>query len=320
MENIPRDKLLGIYECMLRIREFENKIYYLFIDGFIPGTIHLYQGQEAVAAGVCANLRKDDVITSTHRPHGHAIAKGVPSGSLMAEIFGKSTGCCKGKGGSMHVGDIDVGMPPAIAIVAGGIPVAAGMALAFKFQKKNSVAVSFFGEGATNEGVFHETLNMASLWNLPVVYICENNLYAASTHIKKAFKITDIAKRADAYGMPGRTVDGNDAVAVYSAAKEAVEQARAGKGPSLLVCNTYRHGGHSRGDACTYRPKGEKEEWLKKDPLIIMENMLLEAKLLSADGIKAMKEKAEQEMIEASEFAKASPLPAPEQALEDLWA
>lgn len=317
---ISKDKLLWMYECMLRIREFEDKIYYMFLEGLIPGTIHLYQGEEAVAAGVCANLRKDDVITSTHRPHGHAVAKGVNTGALMAEIFGRSTGCCKGKGGSMHVGDPDVGMPPAIAIVGGGIPVAAGMALAFKFQKKDNVAVSFFGDGATNEGTFHETLNMAALWNLPVIFICENNLYAASTPIEKAFKISGIAKRADSYGIPGITVDGNDVVSVYNAVKESVQRARSGAGPALIECMTYRHGGHSRGDACTYRPKGEKEEWLKKDPIKRMEELLQKENITTQSEIQAIKEKAAAEMNEAAEFAKNSPLPKPEDALKDIWA
>ena len=317
---ISKDKLIWMYECMLRIREFEDKIYFMFLEGLIPGTIHLYQGEEAVAAGVCANLRKEDVITSTHRPHGHAVAKGVNTGTLMAEIFGRATGCCRGKGGSMHVGDIDVGMAPAIAIVGGGMPVATGMALAFKFQKKDNVAVSFFGDGATNEGIFHESLNMAALWNLPVIYVCENNLYAASTPIEKAFKKTEIARRADSYGIPGIVVDGNDVVSVYNVVKEAVERARIGKGPTLIECKTYRHGGHSRGDACTYRPKGEKEEWLKKDPVKRMEEFLLKENITTQSEIQAIKEKVVKEINESAEFAKNSPLPEPEDALKDVWA
>jgi len=319
IQGVSKDRLIWMFECMIRIREFEDKIYFMFLEGLIPGTIHLYQGEEAVGAGVCANLRKDDVITSTHRPHGHAVAKGVNTGALMAEIFGRATGCCKGKGGSMHVGDPDVGMPPAIAIVGGGIPIATGMALAFKFQKKDNVAVSFFGDGATNEGIFHESLNMAALWDLPVIFVCENNLYAASTPIEKAFKTTDIAGRADSYGIPGITVDGNDVVSVYNVVKEAVERARTGGGPALIECMTYRHGGHSRGDACTYRPKGEKEEWLKKDPIKRMEEFLLKENITTQSEIQTIKEKVGKEINESAEFAKNSPLPEPEDALKDVW-
>jgi pyruvate dehydrogenase E1 component alpha subunit len=319
-EKVSKEKLLSLYETMLRAREFEDKIYYMFLEGLIPGTIHLYQGEEAVAAGVCCNLRKDDIITSTHRPHGHAVAKGVNPGSLMAEIFGRSTGCCKGKGGSMHVGDPDVGMPPAIAIVAGGIPLAAGSALAFKFQKKDNVAVSFFGDGATNEGVFHETLNMASLWSLPVIFVCENNQYAASTALDKAFKMKQIYKRADAYGMPGVVVDGNDVVAVYTVVNEAVARARSGRGPTLVECITYRHGGHSRGDACNYRPKGEKEAWLEKDPIKRMEEYLIKEKVLSDQEIQSIREKVVKEMESAAEYAKNSPFPKPEDTTTDVWA
>jgi len=316
---ISKEKLLEMLETMLLIRHFEDRIYYLFLQGSMPGTIHLYQGQEAVAVGVCANLCKDDVITSTHRPHGHAIAKGVSVKAVMAELFGKTTGCCKGKGGSMHVGDPEIGALPAIAIVGGNIPIAAGIALAFKFQKRDRVAVSFFGDGASNEGTFHESINMAAIWNLPVIFVCENNLYGASTPVSKVMKTADVAARAVAYGIPGKAVDGNDVIAVYQTVIEAVERARSGGGPTLVECKTYRHGGHSRSDACSYRPKGEKEEWLKKDPILRMKKKLIEMKLLTEEMVKEIEEKIEKELDEAVAFAQNSPSPQPEDALTDIW-
>jgi len=269
--------------------------------------------------GVCANLRKEDVITSTHRPHGHVIAKGVPLKTIMAELFGKSTGCCHGKGGSMHVGDPAVGALTAIAIVGGNIPIAAGAALAFKFQRSDRVAVSFFGDGASNEGTFHEAINMAAIWNLPVIFVCENNLYAASTHVSKVMKIKNIAERASAYGIPGVVVDGNDVLAVYRVVKEAVKRARSGEGPTLIECKTYRYGGHSRSDACNYRPPGEKEEWLKKDPILRMKNRLIEMGILNEEMAKEIEEKIEKEIDEAVEFAQNSPEPKPEDTLKDVW-
>ena len=318
-ETISREKLLWMYETMVKIRHFEDRIYLLFLQGVMPGTIHLYQGEEAVAVGVCANLRKEDVITSTHRPHGHVIAKGVPLKTIMAELFGKSTGCCHGKGGSMHVGDPAVGALTAIAIVGGNIPIAAGAALAFKFQRSDRVAVSFFGDGASNEGTFHEAINMAAIWNLPVIFVCENNLYAASTHVSKVMKIKNIAERASAYGIPGVVVDGNDVLAVYRVVKEAVKRARSGEGPTLIECKTYRYGGHSRSDACNYRPPGEKEEWLKKDPILRMKNRLIEMGILNEEMAKEIEEKIEKEIDEAVEFAQNSPEPKPEDTLKDVW-
>lgn len=316
---VSKDRLLWMYKKMVQIRHFEDRIYYLFLQGIMPGTIHLYQGEEAVAVGVCSNLSKDDVITSTHRPHGHAVAKGVSLKAVMAELFGKTTGCCRGKGGSMHVGDPEVGALPAIAIVGGNIPLAAGAALAFKLQRNHRVAVSFFGDGASNEGTFHEAINMAAVWNLPVIFVCENNLYGASTQVSKVMKITDIAARAAGYGIPGAVADGNDVTAVYRTVKEAVERARSGQGPTLIECKTYRHGGHSRSDACHYRPKGEKEEWLKKDPVLRMKKGLKEMKLLTEEMAGEIEEKIEEELDAAVAFARNSPDPKPEDALEDVW-
>jgi TPP-dependent pyruvate/acetoin dehydrogenase alpha subunit len=317
---IPADKLREMYKTMVRIRRFEDAVHLRFLQGSLPGTVHLYQGQEAVAVGVCSNLRQDDVIASTHRPHGHAIAKGVPLRSIMAELFGKETGCCRGKGGSMHIGDPDVGMLPAIAIVGGGLTIAAGCALAFKFQKRDNVAVSFFGDGATNKGDFHEALNMAAIWNLPVVYVCENNLYGASTHLKLVCKLENLAERAASYGMPSAICDGNDILAVHECVGEAVNRARAGGGPTLVECKTYRIGGHSRSDANAYRDKEEEKLWLAREPISTAQGKLKEMGVLSDADIARIDDEIAGEIAEAVEYAEQSPLPGPEECATHLWA
>jgi len=317
---LSKELLIEMHRKMLRIRHFEDKIYFLFLRGIMPGTIHLYQGQEAVAVGVCTSLRKDDVITSTHRPHGHSIAKGVSIKSMMAELFAKTTGCCKGKGGSMHMGDIDVGAVPAIAIVAAGIPIAVGAALAFKMKKTDRVVGCFFGDGAVNEGAFHEAVNMGSIWDCPVIFVCENNLYGASTHVTRVTRIKNLSERAAAYGIPCVTVDGNNVIEVYKAAQQAVERARAGRGPTFIECLTYRHGGHSRRDACHYRPKGEKEEWMNKDPLLVMRNYLINEGICTEDILKQMEQEIEREMDEAVEYAQSGSDPKPEATFEDVFA
>lgn len=318
---IPPNKLIKMYTTMVRIRQFEDRVYLLFLEGEMPGTIHLYQGQEAVAAaGVCANLSKEDLITSTHRPHGHAIAKGVSLRSLMAELFAKKTGCCEAKGGSMHMGDMDVGMLPAIAIVGGGIPIATGLALASKMMSLNRVAVSFFGDGASNEGAFHEAVNMGAIWNLPIVYVCENNLYGASTHQSKVMKIKDVAERASSYGIPGKIADGNDILSVYEAAKEAIARAREGKGPTLLECKTYRRGGHSRSDACRYRDKEEEKVWLKKDPIPQAQKKLIQMGILTEESAREIEEKVKKEIEDAIEYARKSPSPKAEDTLVNVFA
>lgn len=318
--NLSRDKILDLYRVMVKIRQFEDTVYYAFLEGKLPGSVHLYQGQEAIASGVCANLRKEDVILSTHRPHGHAIAKGVPIKYCMAELYAKSTGCCKGKGGSMHLGDISVGMVPAIAITGGSMPIATGCALAFKYQKKDNVAISFFGDGATNEGAFHEALNMAAIWDLPVIFICENNLYGASTHVSKVMKVKNIVDRAVGYGLPGNVVDGNDVLEVYSNVEKAVNRARKGEGPTFLECKTYRIGGHSRGDANQYRDKEEEKIWLSRDPLIIAQNKLKEMDVLNDEMIEIINQEIKNEIDEAVRFAVESPSPRPEDCLEDVLA
>jgi len=320
MINLGREKLLLLYRQMLTIRLFEDRMYHLFLQGKIPSTLHQYQGQEAVAVGVCAALNKDDFITSTHRPHGHGIAKGVPLKKITAELFGKATGCCRAKGGSMHIGDYSVGMLPAIAIVGSGIPIATGVALAFKLRKTKQVAVSFFGDGAVNQGSFHEALNMGAIYNLPVVYVCENNLYGASTHISKVVKIKDLAERSCAYGIPGVVVDGMDVLEVYKVANEAVTRAREGGGPTLIECKTYRYCGHSRSDPGNYRPKEEVEYWKARDPIIQFQKKLFEMDILTQEEDKSIKINIEREIEEAVNFALESPLPLPETALEDVYA
>ena len=316
---ISPNKFIEMYTTMVRIRQFEDRVYLLFLEGEMPGTIHLYQGQEAVAAAVCANLRREDLITSTHRPHGHAIAKGVSLRSLMAELFAKKTGCCEAKGGSMHMGDMDVGMLPAIAIVGGGIPVATGLALASKMMHSGKVAVSFFGDGATSEGAFHEAVNMGAIWNLPVVYVCENNLYGASTHQSKVMKIKNVGERASSYGIPGKVVDGNDVFSVYEVAKEAISRARKGKGPTLLECKTYRRGGHSRSDACRYRGKEEEKVWLAKDPIPQARKKLVQLGVLTEKKAKEIEEKVKKEIKDAIEYARRSPSPEPEDTLVNVF-
>ena len=314
--NVP---LLEMYRTMLTIRRFEERCNHLYMQGRIPSTLHLYIGQEAVATGVCANLRNDDYALSTHRPHGHAIAKGVAPQAIMAELFAKSTGCCLAKGGSMHVGDISVGMVPAIAIVGGNVPIAAGMALAAKRLGTDRVAVCFFGDGAANEGAFHEGMNMAAIWDLPVVYVCENNLYAASTPVSVSFKLEDIADRAAAYGMPGVVVDGNDVEAVYEVAGAAIAHARQGGGPTLIECKTYRLCGHSRSDPRTYRSKEEEALWDERDPIPRLGERL-KAMGLATDETLADIEGDVAAMVDgAVAFAEESPPPEPMDTLEHVF-
>jgi pyruvate dehydrogenase E1 component alpha subunit len=308
-----------MYRTMLTIRRFEERCNYLYMQGRIPSTLHLYIGQEAVAVGVCAHLRPADYLLSTHRPHGHAIAKGVALRAIMAELFGKSTGCCHGKSGSMHVGDMRVGMPPAIAIVGANVPIAAGMALAQKRLGSRDVTACFFGDGAANEGAFHEGMNMAAIWDLPVIYVCENNLYAASTPVSMAFKIKDVADRAAAYGMPGVVVDGNDVAAVYEVAREAISRARRGEGPTLIECKTYRLCGHSRSDPLTYRSKEEEALWEGRDPIPRLGQHLKELGLATDETLVAIEQDVATLVDEAVAFAEDSPLPEPTDALEHVF-
>ncbi|MFB0502219.1 MAG: thiamine pyrophosphate-dependent dehydrogenase E1 component subunit alpha [Candidatus Bathyarchaeia archaeon] len=304
---------------MLEIRRFEEKVWDLFGRNLIPGTIHLYIGEEATAVGVCANLRVDDYITSTHRGHGHCIAKEARLEPMMAELLGKKTGYCKGKGGSMHVADASVGILGATAVVGSGIPIAVGAGLSCKMRKTDQVVACFFGDGASNNGTFHESLNMAAIWKLPIVFVCENNLYAMGTRISNVTAIDNIARRAIAYGMPGVTVDGNDAVDVFQAAREAVERARKGEGPTLLECQTYRHKGHSRFDLATYRPQEEVEEWMKRDPIVRLRKKLTEEQILSEEEAGEIDKRIIDEVEAAAGFALGSSYPELEEALEDVF-
>jgi acetoin:2,6-dichlorophenolindophenol oxidoreductase subunit alpha len=311
---------LFLYRRMLLCRMFEERVYYLFLEGRLPGTIHQSQGQEASAVGVCAVLEHGDMITSTHRPHSHAIARGVSVTSLMAELFAKETGCCRGKGGSMHVGDRDAGMLPAIAIVGGSIPLASGYALAFKYLKQPNIVACFFGEGATNIGTFHEAINMAAIWDLPVVFVCENNKYAASTAVEKVMKIKHVSERASAYGIPGETVDGNDVEITYHAMYRAAKRARGGQGPSLLELETYRFAGHSRSDPGNYRSAEEVSGWRGRDPIARYEKQLLLEGVLKPESIPELRAAVDRELDEAVLRAEHDPDPKPEDCLNDVFA
>jgi TPP-dependent pyruvate/acetoin dehydrogenase alpha subunit len=313
------ERILGMYEKMYLIRKYEEKIYFLFLEGIMPGTIHQSQGQEATAVGMLFDLSKEDYMTSTHRPAGHCLAKGVSVDSMMAEMFARKDGCCKGKGGAMHTGDISVGAIPAIAIVGGGMPVAVGIGISCKMRKTDNVVVCFLGDGATNEGAFHESMNAAAIWNLPVIFACENNLYGASTHINKVTKIKDLAVRADAYGMPWEIVDGNDVIKVNEAALRAIGRARNGSGPTFLELKTYRRSGHSRNDACGYRDKKEEKEWFEKDPLTICRNYILDRKTAAAADIELIEKEVLEQIEKAVEFAKSSPYPEPADALINVY-
>lgn len=309
-----------MFRKMLEIRFFEENVYYLFLQGNIAGTVHLYAGEEAVAVGVCASLERDDFVVSTHRPHGHYIAKGGRVDKLMAELFAKKTGCNKAKGGSMHVCDMDIGMLPAIGIVGANVPIAAGVGLSAQMRKTRQVVACFFGDGAVNQGMWHEGINMAAIWRLPVIFICENNLYAASTNISKTILLENIADKAKAYGIPGFVVDGNDVLATYSATQEAVMRARDGMGPTLIECKTYRRGGHSRSDPATYRPKSEVDEWLKKDPIVSFRKKLIEGEVLIESQAKSIEQNALELIEKAVSFAEKSPSPEPDDALVDIYA
>ena len=318
--NIPREKLIEMYKRMELIRHFEYTVNELYGKGKIFGALHLYAGEEAVAVGVCANLRLDDYAISTHRGHGHLIAKGADVKKVMAELFGRSTGVCKGKGGSMHLADVSVGMLGASGIVGGGIPLAAGAGLSIKYRGTNQVAVGFFGDGASNQGVFHESLNLASIWDLPVVYVCENNQYAESTPVTAVMRVKNVADRAVAYGILGKVVDGMDVTAVYQATKEAVENARQGKGPTLLECKTYRFEGHEMGDPHDlYRSKEEVEEWKKKCPIRRLRRMLVSSGDLTEKQAQDIEQEVRKQIEEAIQFADESPYPDPEEAVRGVF-
>lgn len=322
MLKLKKEKLLKMYQKMVKIRKFEMKVEELHLQDILPGLKHLYIGEEAVAVGVISNLRKDDYIASTHRGHGHCIAKGSDLKKMMAELYGKKTGYCKGKGGSMHISDINLGILGANGIVGANIPIAGGAALSAKLRGTDQVAVSFFGDGAANTGIFHEGINLASLWRLPAIFICENNLYGISTHQSRATAIPNIGDRASSYGIPKFIVDGMDVIAVYEAANKAVSWARKNKGPSLIECKTYRFRGHYVGEGSrelTYRPRKELEEWEKRCPIKKFQSLLREKNILTRSVVDQINHQIDKEVEEAVRFAEQSPYPDSQQALEDLF-
>ena len=307
---------------MVRIRIFEETAGKLMEDGKIPGALHLYVGQEAIAAGVMTHLSNEDWITSTHRGHGHLLAKGGEFGPMFAELYGRSTGYCKGKGGSMHISNMELGMLGANGIVGGGPPIAVGAGFSNKFRKTDRVAVTFFGDGASNEGSFHEAANMAGLYRLPVIFVCENNGYGEYTAQANHQAIVDVADRAAGYGMPGVIVDGMDAVAVHEAAEVAIARAREGAGPTMLECKTYRFYDHVgvRGMGLNYRTDEEVVEWQQRDPINLYEARLAELEVLSPEAAAAIHEEVTAEVRAAVEFAESSPFPDPDTLLEDVYA
>jgi len=317
-----KDFLLSLHRTMLMIRRFEEKAIEMKARQVIPGIIHLYIGEEAVATGVCAALRKDDYISSTHRGHGHCIAKGGNVGRMMAELFGRDAGYCRGKGGSMHIADFDLGILGANAIVGAGMPISGGAALSIKMRGSDQVVACFFGDGASNQGAFHESLNLSSVWKLPVIFVCENNLYAISVAQSRSTPIRDIYLRKDAYGMAGCMVDGNDVLAVYEAMKEAIDHARKGGGPTLIECKTYRFRGHYEGEADRtyfYRSKEEAEQWMEKCPIKRFQKLLLENKILDEKDLDVIEEETQQSVEKAVEFAQNCPWPEPQDALKDVY-
>lgn len=320
MKGITNGLLNYLYSTMVRIRLFEEKVNDLFLKGELPGFVHLYIGEEAIAAGTCANLRTNDYITSTHRGHGHTIAKGTPLREMMAEIFGKKTGSCKGKGGSMHIADFRVGMLGANGVVGGGYTLAVGAALACKMQHRDNVAVCFFGDGASNRGTFHEALNMAAAWKLPVIFICENNQWASTTPYRSTTSVENISDRALGYGIPGVVIDGNDVFQVHEETAKAVKRARGGEGPMLIEAKTYRIKGHYVGDPEMYRAKEEvRRIFTETDPITRFKEKVLSEGILTEEDMYEMEKRAAVEIEEALQFALESPYPDSEELFSDLY-
>ncbi len=313
-------QLVGMLRTMLAIRQFEQRALELYREGVMRGTTHPYIGMEAVAVGACATLRPSDRITSTHRGHGHCLAKGGDPRLMMAELLGKATGYCKGKGGSMHIADVDAGILGANGIVGGGVGLATGAALAARLAGRDDVGLCFFGDGALNQGILHEAANLAAIWKLPIVYVCENNQYAMSARADRFTSVPDPAVRATAYGFPGVSCDGMDVFAVYRTVGRAVARARSGDGPSLVVCETYRFMGHHVGDPLNYRDKAEVEQWRTRDPIERFRQVLAARKILPAADADALRAEVEREIEDAVAFAKASPEPPLSQLAEDVYA
>jgi len=318
-EMLDNETLLGNYRLMLKIRFHEEAIKKLYLEGRIWGTTHLCIGQEAAAAGVVAQLRRDDYITSTHRGHGHMLAKGGNLKPMLAEILGKATGYCKGKGGSMHIASMELGNLGANGIVSGGLPIAVGAALSAKLRGTDQIVVALFSDGATSEGNTHESMNLAALWNLPVFFVCENNRYAVSTCCADSIAGGNLVKRAAGYGIAGASVDGNDLEAVYLAARAAIGHVRGGQGPYFLECATFRIEGHYVGDAMLYRSRTETDEWRKRDPILHVEHLLLDRGILSREDCEGMRAEIEEEVRGAVQYAESSPEPGPAAIYEDLF-
>ncbi|MEA5003091.1 MAG: thiamine pyrophosphate-dependent dehydrogenase E1 component subunit alpha [Christensenella sp.] len=316
---MEKERALRIYQTMNEIRAFEEKAYKLFEENKLRGSVHLCTGQEAVAAAVCSNLDDEDYIASTHRGHGHCIAKGAKLDLALAELMGKATGYCKGRGGSMHIADLTKGNLGANAIVGGGLPIASGAALAQKLQKLPHVSVAFFGDGASNEGTFHEALNMAAVMKLPAIFVCENNGFGLSTPVAQSTSVENIADRAAGYGIPGVVVDGNDVIAVDEAFKTAKERAIRGEGPTLIEAKTYRWRGHWTGDPEPYRSREEVDAWKKKDPIARFEKYMVEKKFATKEELEKIKADAYAQMDAAAEFALTSPDPDPAHVMDDVF-
>jgi len=317
---IDQERLVSIFRMMNRIRKFEEKALRLFEENKLRGSVHLCIGQEAIPATVCSLLRDQDYITSTHRGHGHCIAKGADLGKAMAELMGKATGYSKGKGGSMHIADLSKGNLGANAIVGGGLPIAVGAALAAQYRGTDQVSVAFFGDGASNIGTFHEAINLAAVWKLPVVFICENNQYGISCHVSESTSVADIgASRGPAYGIPGLTIDGNDVLAINEAVETAIARAHAGEGPTLIECKTYRWNGHWTGDPQVYRSREEVEAWKLKCPIKRLRAHLIAEGILTAEECEAIARDAYDQVEAAARFALESPEPDPATVLEDVY-
>ncbi|MDL2289492.1 thiamine pyrophosphate-dependent dehydrogenase E1 component subunit alpha [Clostridia bacterium OttesenSCG-928-F22] len=316
---IERERFLWIYKTMNKIREFELKAVELFEMDKLRGSVHVYLGEEPIASTVCSLLRDSDYITSTHRGHGHCIAKGAELDRAMAELMGKATGYCRGRGGSMHIADVTKGNLGANAIVGAGIPIAVGGALAAKLRGSDQVCACFFGDGASNQGTFHEGINLAAIWKLPIIFVCENNMYGISVNVKDSTSVTDISARSASYGIPGFSVDGNDVLAINDAMETAIARAKAGDGPTLIECKTYRWMGHWIGDPTIYRTKEEVDEWIAKDGIKRAREVMLREKIATAQELDAIEQAAKDEADAAAEFALNSPEPDPAQVMEDVF-
>jgi pyruvate dehydrogenase E1 component alpha subunit len=318
--DLSSQQLQALLQTMYRIRAFEEKVDELFMRGEVHGTTHLSIGEEATPTGALAALRPDDYVTSTHRGHGHCIAKGADLNLMLAELLGKETGYCRGRGGSMHIADVKTGNLGANGVVGGGIPIAMGVGLSMKLQKLERICLCFFGDGAANEGTFHEAINMASIWDLPVIFLCENNQYGMSMSVQRSMRSEGVAPRAIAYGIPGERVDGNDVLAVYESVGKAAQRARAGQGPTLIEAVTYRYKGHSKSDQNRYRTRDEIREWQRRDPIQRFTSWLIQQGVLGQQKIKQVEAEAYQAIEDAYQFALASPDPDPETLLEGVYA